>query len=1097
MKKFLLIIIALFFINPFLFADDPSQSGSLIIKTMKADIITASYFELKNWAERLHLDTTGTKEDLVRRLFLYYKIDYSEKAVKEPSIVITSAKKLESIHIEEVNEDYIVLSGGIRIDIQDKEKKTVQTLTADKVVFNQKQKTVSAEGHIVYVIEKDTSKEYFYGDKLTFNVDSFEGLFFKGVSEKHIEKDGEDKVFYFFGEKIYRKKGDVIILENGSIASKKVKNPYYRISADKIWILNPGEWAMSGSVLYVGRIPVFAFPFVFMPGDKLLFHPVYGVKDKNGYFINTTTYLHGQPSTENQTSSFSFLQSTDSQSKTILKREGLFLRKTTIPLEKDEDSYLKLFADYYTRKLLFVGLEGSFPNLGTVNTLHWFAGAGINRYVYSDPLYGYTPYYKGTDNTYQSSMIKPYFLDKQLPFRFGFDLNLAAKIFTIDVALKMPVYSDPDFYSDFMDRKEYFDFKEILSASDKTIPDVSASVQNSVSWNLDLNWRLNSTALQPLLSNLSVDKLTFDVSLFSNDYQLPDSNPVDPIKFYYPQNIVYPDFTGRISGEIFNTAKSKAKQEAQIPGGVLKTPWETKEKQAKQENDKDPVVPPLINDYEKLPYGYRYKGIDQSLTYSILPRVTVNSVLNSTVPVEPADVAVTPDYSMFTLQNSSSLFYNMNVSDTLLTFDSKIVLNNNYRDHFAKSDMFTGDWNSFLLQDRIYSNYSLANTTTVKTYPLLFSEGFTDSNIIYTVNSIILNHSFDKDQYFAWNKESITDHQINLSLIHNKEGFSKEFSAKFVLPPENIEIYPFVNLENSLISAKISTGIKKNEGNVWALDPLSVFGKYSFGESYVSENLIIDTDGLNRTSTTEFNIKLFKDIFALKEVFVSDVLNFRPVSSTTTFDLWRFTSSFTAERTEGYNFNTSSGWQSNLTEEFQPSKISFGLDLDYSPDSLWKNRIKFESVINSGWSMNILKPTDTVFNFDLSFNLKIEEFLDLTFKSQSINRAFYRYIPSATDKIGISQIENPLTDLLKSFNFFNTQDRIDSNFNLNLLEIDAVHHLGDWDLNLSYKGQPEIYTNADTTKEYRWTASLTIFVEWKPIPEIRKEVLYSDDELQL
>ncbi len=1097
MKRFLLILIVSFIINPYLFADNISQSNNLVQKTMRADIITASFFELKNWSERLNLDSTGTKEDLVKRLFSYYKIEYSQEAVKEPSIVITSAKKMESVHIEEVNEDYIVLSGSIRIDINDKKRNTIQTLIADRVVFNQKEKTVSAEGHIVYVIEKDTGKEYFYGDKLTFNVDSFEGLFFKGVSEKHIEKDGGEKVFYFFGEKIYRKKGDVIILEKGSIASRKIKNPDYHISADKIWILDPGEWAMSRSILYVGRIPVFAFPFIFMPGDKLIFHPVYGVKDKKGYFINTTTYLYGQPSTENQISSVSFLQSTDSQSKTLLKRDGFFLRKTTIPLEKEEDSYLKFFADYYTRKLLFIGLDGNFPNLGAVNTLDWFLGAGINRYIYNDSVYGYTPFYKNTDGNYQSLMIKPYFLDRELPFRFGFDLNLSATIFDINMALKMPVYSDPDFYSDFMDRKEYFDFKEILSASDKTPPNVTSSVQNSVSWNLDMNWRLSSTGLQPVITNLSVDKLKFDVSLFSNDFKLSDPNPVDPIKFYYPQNVVYPDFTGNISGEIFNTAKTGDKRDAQIFKGVLKAPWKTKEKTVNQENGKDPVVPPLINDYEKLPYGYRYKGVAQSLTYSILPRVTVNSILNSTVPVEPADVTVIPDYSIFTLQNSSSLFYNMNLSEKLLTLDSKIVLSNNYREHFAESDMFTGDWNSFLLQDKIYSNYSLSNTTTLQTYPLLFSEAFSNSNITYTVNSLLVNHTFDKDQYFTWNKESIKYHKINLSLIHNKGDFTKEIAANFVLPPENIEIYPFVNLDNSIISAKISTGIKKNNGNEWTFDPLSIFGKYSFGKNYVSENLFLDTNGLNRRSTTEFNIKLFKDVFSLKEVFVGDVQNFSPVSSTTTLDLWHFTSSFIAEKTEGYTFNTSTGWQSDLKEEFQPSKVSFGLNFDYSPDPVWKNRIKFNSLLNSGWSMNILKPTDTVFNFNLSFNFVIEEFLDLTFKSQSVNRAFYRYIPSAADKIGISQTENPFTDLLKSFNFFNTQDRIDSNFNLNLLEIDAVHHLGDWDLNLSYKGQPEIFTKEDTTKEYRWTASLSIFVEWNPIPEIRKEVLFSDDELQM
>ncbi len=84
---------------------------------------------------------------------------------------------------------------------------------------------------------------------------------------------------------------------------------------------------------------------------------------------------------------------------------------------------------------------------------------------------------------------------------------------------------------------------------------------------------------------------------------------------------------------------------------------------------------------------------------------------------------------------------------------------------------------------------------------------------------------------------------------------------------------------------------------------------------------------------------------------------------------------------------------------------------------------------------------------------------------------------------------------MKSFNFFKKGDRLASNFNLDFLEIAAVHHLVDWDLNVEYNGKPEIVTTADLHKEYQWTSSFSIYLSWKPIPEIKKEVTVAKDEI--
>ncbi len=1102
MNRFFLFpaVLFIFFALSPLLSQDNAGEQDLVEKTMKADIDTSSYFELQQWAESLGLDTSGTISDLRKKLYRYYNVKEvnteEDKTAAADSIVIKSAKELESVNIEEIDETCIVLSGNVKLELVDKKKKSKHEITADKIIFNKKEKTVTAIGNIVYIIQNEDSKEYFYGEKLTFNIQSFEGVFFKGVSEKHQKTEDGDRVFYFFGEKIFRKEGDKVILENGIISSSRDKNPDYHLKAKKIWILNPGEWAIKSSVLYVGRVPVFAFPFMYMPGDKLVFHPVYGMKSKKGYFINTTTYLLGQPKPDSDSSSFSFLQSSGGNKDTLLKREGFFLRKTSIPYKAD-DNYLKFIADYYTQKGFFMGIDGQAEELGAVKSAALLAGIGFNRYIYSDSLYGYTPYLFDS-GTYESVWEKSYFFGNEFPFRFGFDLSVSAALGGLNLDLSVPVYSDTTFYSDFTDRKENFDFKNVFSPeSDQT---ALPSAKDSLEWNITAGWHMKSGVLSPYVQNLSVDRLKFDVSLFSNQLDY-DTIPVDPLSYYYPQNIVYPDFSGKISGVIFSTEDRNSKKRDPLDR-IMKKPWE-KEKHENNKEKKDTINPPDVSDYEKLPYNFMYEGVKQTLSYSIQPRITLNSILNSTVPSESDSFMTTPDYSILSSQNTASLLYSAAFSEKLLKIDTRTTLNSSYKNHFDGSDNYEGDWETFVLQDKTSTKYSVLGTTKVTSYPLLFSDDFSLSNIQYSISTLYFNHYYDSteseyvDRYLSWDTDSINTHQLDMNLVYKPGSLPQTLQTKFVLPPKNMEVYPSLTLQKGHFMTELSAGYRQQDDKSWDNDPYSIFGKYTFTKAgYLSQKFLIDDESGSTTGTSEMSLDFFDSFIKVKETFKSDISDFEPLESVTSLDLWKINYSFTAEKVTGYDFVSNTGWVSNNKEEFQPSKVSLGFSYDYNPDPFWKNRVNFSSDISSAWTMNMLKPTDTIFTFNLGFSLSIAEFLDLNFKSQSVNRSFYRYIPASADKIGLSDTINPFTDLLNSFNFFNRDDRTASNFNLQLLEIEAVHHLGDWDLHVSYDGKPEIYTNDDSSKEYRWDSTLSIYLNWNPIPEIKKEITVTDDELQ-
>lgn len=66
----------------------------------------------------------------------------------------------------------------------DSKNNTSHKIYADKIIFNQSEKTVTASGSITYIIDNNKTKEYFYGESLTFNVDSWEGMFLKGYQRK-------------------------------------------------------------------------------------------------------------------------------------------------------------------------------------------------------------------------------------------------------------------------------------------------------------------------------------------------------------------------------------------------------------------------------------------------------------------------------------------------------------------------------------------------------------------------------------------------------------------------------------------------------------------------------------------------------------------------------------------------------------------------------------------------------------------------------------------------------------------------------------------------------------------------------------------------
>jgi hypothetical protein len=117
----------------------------------------------------------------------------------------------------------------------------------------------------------------------------------------------------------------------------------------------------------------------------------------------------------------------------------------------------------------------------------------------------------------------------------------------------------------------------------------------------------------------------------------------------------------------------------------------------------------------------------------------------------------------------------------------------------------------------------------------------------------------------------------------------------------------------------------------------------------------------------------------------------------------------------------------------------------------------------------------------------VSELLEFSFSSVSSNTKLYRYVPAWAALVEESWV-NPLEDLAASFNFWNIVDRYNSGFKIRTLAFKAVHHLHDWDLSMEYQGSPQLRVLPSGLRQFEWTPTFTILVQWIPVPEIRSRI---------
>ena len=1074
-------------------AEEPGTAAvdktiDLFSETLPMEIRSSSFGELADWCRRLGLSAQGNRTDIENRLYAHFGISPAErKTVVDSEIKIESAQNTEYFSLDEFGEKYVRLDGGVRITLQDREKGYTYTILGDSILFNQTRKLLSATGNVEYRITGGDRDEVFNGGSLTVDISTWEGYFFEGSSIRERTIDEKSLIFRIQGEFISRSSSDFVIMEDAGITSSARIPANYQIKAEKIWILGPGEWGLRSASLHVGHIPIFYFPFFFYPGDEVLFHPVFGYRSREGTFLQTTTYFLGNRPQEQMP--FSFLQLTeDTVNDRRKERQGIFLRDTDRKLSFPE-RYIKGIFDVYSRLGAFAGIGGDLSGLNSyIKTFTFEAGLGVSRNLYSGIIprlfTEYTPYWQEADGSLRSFWNTTRLGNTELPFRFGGETTLALVFGRLSMNILLESYSDPYIEEDFYDRQEQIDWSRLIEGVLEE--EISTPLKDRLTWRMDSSYSPSTANLSPYITSLSLSRMLVSMDWRSKDIPsaiLPSHALTDPTRrFYYPDSFTFPEISLQIGGTILSSSgKPRAAEKAPPETGmvddsvadVLRPHWEEGAEDVPEEDLTDEFRLPEIR--RDIPVTLIPTPVGYNVRYLLRPKLVQQFNTNAREWVEPDDVRYDYSYATMTLQNTAQVLYDLSLYESVLRTQGSLNLATQYQNIDFYDEIFTQtEKDNLSLQAYRYSSLNLSQNLNVSTFPLIKTDIFKSSNLRYAFQSNLYKKSFDsldgsspvyKDSWFSVTREMITANRVSMDLIAETLPVTPRFQVSYICPPLD-EVF---TASAALVTGPLTSTVNfqtKNLENRWITQPVSF-----------DENLRIT------------------DQVSLRATYLHDYEEDTPYSFLAGIRLWYFTGSFQAKYTEPYNFEgMETGWVRRDEKRFVPSSASMGLLYEYKPDPFWKNRIQLSSGINTQWTMNLIQFTETSLSFGYSLTLKIHEFLDFRFSTLSKNNMTYRYIPGYADDVD-RPWRNPFTDLLRSFNFLSKDDRYESFFKLSSITLEAIHHLEDWDLTVSYTGKPELLTLADGSRKFTWNSVLGIFIRWVPIPQIKSEFRKDRDGL--
>lgn len=162
--------------------------------------------------------------------------------------------------------------------------------------------------------------------------------------------------------------------------------------------------------------------------------------------------------------------------------------------------------------------------------------------------------------------------------------------------------------------------------------------------------------------------------------------------------------------------------------------------------------------------------------------------------------------------------------------------------------------------------------------------------------------------------------------------------------------------------------------------------------------------------------------------------------------------------------------------------------LNYSSNAIYLGDREITVSWELDWEHNFVNPFLDTLRSMFGVTMQVHPYWTFYLSVLSRNDDIWRYFQKSASERGEKQI-NPLVDLLKSFNFFNTDDRKDSYFKMKGISLGFIHDLHDWEMRFDYTGNREL--SYDGSK-YIWNNTYSISIGLKEVRDLLIHTKFSE-----
>ena len=417
---------------------------------------------------------------------------------------------------------------------------------------------------------------------------------------------------------------------------------------------------------------------------------------------------------------------------------------------------------------------------------------------------------------------------------------------------------------------------------------------------------------------------------------------------------------------------------------------------------------------------------------------------------------------------TGQITYSASAFDQVIGLNGALAEAARYQVHTRRADGIDAQFAERLRQsDLSRTSSSLRLDNTVSLRPLLSVPELSGSSLSYGLGLTLHEVNLDADtahpivRGLAWDRDRVRSHRAEADLVFAVTNLRARLGAGVDLPPRRLAADGRLDVEAEPFSMTLRGGVAERENGADAGQfrptPLDGRGTLRIGpNASVTQSVRLDERQRLERLSTQANA----------------------------FGLTGRVRASVREPLDAFG-DTVAGARPSL----RATQLAFGYRLDTGTLDYWRNRILLDAGIQTRLAVD---PEAYVRNnslsLDLQLGLRIHKFLELSFASSSVNRHLFRYFPDKAAQAGERWV-NPIVDLLRSFNFFNPDDRIASAFKLESLRLEALHRLGDWNLSLAYQGRLEQHRELNPATGHDeshiiWAPALSIEVRWVPLPEL-------------